>query len=246
MPYYENGEPNTIYRVPDCFVRGHANAEEFPFIKDNTDNADFKLIINNVTFLVKLVNAKINAPLTGLYSINHNDMSKRKFVLVLEKKYEELEEIDKWLISKYNKLVKEVPRQAKVDGHGVHGHVRCQEHVARTSVDMSHVDVYAAVLEMQVGIYVDDGVFTYCHACVAGILHGKHARCPEVVGCVVASEEPYVATQLHTQYLGNTELEVQVGVDVYCRKRQNVLVGAMLEGDFVFPADEFPYKVLGQ
>lgn len=36
LPYYENGEPNTIYRVPDCFVRGHANAEEFPFIKDNT------------------------------------------------------------------------------------------------------------------------------------------------------------------------------------------------------------------
>lgn len=32
----------------------------YSIIKDNTDNADFKLIINNVTFLVKLVNAKRN------------------------------------------------------------------------------------------------------------------------------------------------------------------------------------------
>ena len=36
LPSYENGEPNTSYRVPDCFTRGHDNIEEFPFTKDNT------------------------------------------------------------------------------------------------------------------------------------------------------------------------------------------------------------------
>ena len=36
LPSYSNGEPNTSYRVPDCFVSGHDNAEEFPYIKENT------------------------------------------------------------------------------------------------------------------------------------------------------------------------------------------------------------------
>lgn len=36
LPNYDNGEPNTSYRIPDCFVAGHSNAEEFPYIKDNT------------------------------------------------------------------------------------------------------------------------------------------------------------------------------------------------------------------
>ncbi len=36
LPNYDNGEANTSYRIPDCFVNGHSNAEEFPYIKDNT------------------------------------------------------------------------------------------------------------------------------------------------------------------------------------------------------------------
>jgi hypothetical protein len=36
LPNYVNGEPNTSYRVPDCFVNGHDNSEEFPYIKENT------------------------------------------------------------------------------------------------------------------------------------------------------------------------------------------------------------------
>lgn len=36
LPSYANGEPNTSYRVPDCFVNGHENSEEFPYVKDNT------------------------------------------------------------------------------------------------------------------------------------------------------------------------------------------------------------------
>ena len=36
LPNYDDGEPNTSYRVPDCFVNGHSNSEEFPYIKDNT------------------------------------------------------------------------------------------------------------------------------------------------------------------------------------------------------------------
>jgi hypothetical protein len=36
LPSYDDGEINTSYRVPDCFVSGHSNAEETPYIKDNT------------------------------------------------------------------------------------------------------------------------------------------------------------------------------------------------------------------
>ncbi len=36
LPNYDDGEANTSYRIPDCFVNGHSNAEEFPYIKDNT------------------------------------------------------------------------------------------------------------------------------------------------------------------------------------------------------------------
>jgi hypothetical protein len=36
LPTYDDGEINTSYRVPDCFVSGHSNAEETPYIKDNT------------------------------------------------------------------------------------------------------------------------------------------------------------------------------------------------------------------
>ena len=36
LPTYDDGEINTSYRIPDCFVSGHSNAEETPYIKDNT------------------------------------------------------------------------------------------------------------------------------------------------------------------------------------------------------------------
>jgi hypothetical protein len=36
LPFYSDGEPNTSYRIPDCFVNGHSNAEETPYIVDNT------------------------------------------------------------------------------------------------------------------------------------------------------------------------------------------------------------------
>ncbi len=36
LPNYNDGEANTSYRIPDCFVNGHSNSEDFPYIKDNT------------------------------------------------------------------------------------------------------------------------------------------------------------------------------------------------------------------
>ena len=36
LPNYDDGEANSNYRVPDCFVVGHSNSEEVSYIKDNT------------------------------------------------------------------------------------------------------------------------------------------------------------------------------------------------------------------
>ena len=36
LPNYNNGEPNTSYRIPDCFVVGHDNGEDYPYTKENT------------------------------------------------------------------------------------------------------------------------------------------------------------------------------------------------------------------
>ena len=36
LPNYDDGQPNTSRRIPDCFVTGHANAIEIPYIMDNT------------------------------------------------------------------------------------------------------------------------------------------------------------------------------------------------------------------
>ena len=36
LPNYDDGVANTSYRIPDCFVNGHSNSAEFPYVRDNT------------------------------------------------------------------------------------------------------------------------------------------------------------------------------------------------------------------
>ena len=53
--------------------------------------------------------------------------------------------------------VEEVPAHAPVYGHRVDGVVRCEEHPARTGIDVVDADVDAAALDVQVSEGVDDG-----------------------------------------------------------------------------------------
>ena len=80
-------------------------------------------------------------------------------------------------------LVEEVP--AYTDSHHacVHRIMRGEEIILVTlaGIDVAHHDEKAGMLEMCIGIYVDDRVVAYLHVVLAITLHGIHAHVWRIV-----------------------------------------------------------------
>lgn len=61
-------------------------------------------------------------------------------------------------------LVDEVPTHAPMDGQWVDGAVWSKEHVSRARIDVVDAYVYAASLDVKVGIRIDDGIVANLYA----------------------------------------------------------------------------------
>ncbi len=83
-----------------------------------------------------------------------------------------------------------------------------EEHTSRTCIDVVAGYIDATVFDMQVYIGIDNRVVTALYARMCGILCGKLTYARSIVGFIVVGEVTYVATHLHTQYLGYAEQEV--------------------------------------
>ena len=92
--------------------------------------------------------------------------------------------------------------------------MRNKEHIASGGIDVCCVYVETTLFEVQVGINIDNGIIANGYALVVGILDSKHSCCSEVVGCIVGCEIAYIATNLYAQHFGQTEVEIQIGIDV--------------------------------
>ena len=93
-------------------------------------------------------------------------------------------------------LIIEVPREAETQHALIEWVVRGIEIVlvARTCIDMAHHDEEATLLELEVGIDIDDRIITHLGAQGGVLLHTIHAYLRTVFWCIVAGEIAHIGT----------------------------------------------------
>ena len=79
---------------------------------------------------------------------------------------------------------------------------------------MRHHHKESHLLQHHVGIDIDEGITTQFYTTGRIFLNGKLVDSRTVVRGVVFREISSIGSQLHSQHLGNTELQVEVGEDV--------------------------------
>ena len=118
--------------------------------------------------------------------------------------------------------------------------------VTLAGIDVAHHDEKAGMLEMCIGIYVDDRVVAYLHVVLAITLYGIHAHVWRIVWGFVAGKVAYVGTHVYFQYLGNVYFDIEVAVYIECRYRKCTLVAGVLIGNQVLPMEDAELEVLFQ
>ena len=110
-------------------------------------------------------------------------------------------------------------------------------------VDVGGHDVEAGVLEVEIGIDVDDGIIAHLHA--GGlVLYAILSDDGAIGGAVIFGEIAEVGTQLGQEDFGKTEFEVEIGVGVEGGHGQHILVGRHLIGQGVLPVEDAPAEIL--
>ena len=95
--------------------------------------------------------------------------------------------------------------------------MRYKERVGNSQSVLCYVvihDVEPYLLEMEVGIGIDEGVSAEFYA-VRSFLHEILLQGRGIVRDVVAGKPSHVGTQLYAQLFGVGELQVEVAVDIY-------------------------------
>ena len=109
-----------------------------------------------------------------------------------------------------------------------------------------HHDEEACMLQVQVGIDVDEREIAQLLAAVGVLLNGKLVQLGQEVGRVILAEPRARGAQLHAQHAGHHELQIQVGEYVQLGQGHHVLVAAGLEGDDVIPVQRPQAQLLVQ
>lgn len=115
----------------------------------------------------------------------------------------------------------------------------------QTFVDMTVHHVEAALLEVEVGIDVDDRVVAYGDAGVrVGVLKVIHAEARAIGGCIVGCEIANIAAQLDAQHFSIGELQIEIAVDIDERQGEYIVATAVLRCHLVVPMQDAEGKVL--
>ena len=110
-------------------------------------------------------------------------------------------------------------------------------------VDVGIHDVEAGMLQVKVGVDIDDGVVADLDEMVY-ILVGVHAERGVVSGSIVLGEVAQVGSQLYAEDLGYMEENIQVGIGGEGGQRKDALVARGLIGQFIFPVEDAKGEVL--
>ena len=118
--------------------------------------------------------------------------------------------------------------------------------VAHSLRHVIHHRIDACVFQVEVGIDVHYGVVAYLDA-VVRVLEVELPDGRRVVRRVILGEVAHVGSQLHRQHLlRQLELQVEVAVERQVGQRQDVLVTALLVGDFIVPVEDAECQVFLQ
>ena len=113
---------------------------------------------------------------------------------------------------------------------------------------MTHHHEEASVLQVEVGVGIDDGSISRFHPIVVargshfllGILSDGRA----VVGRVIRGEEAGIGTEIDAQHAGNLESQEKIGVNVQVGHGNRVLIRRFLVGDDAFPVERTEREIL--
>ena len=95
---------------------------------------------------------------------------------------------------------------------------------ATTGIDMAHHDEETGVLKVEVGIDIHDGISAKFDTTRFILLYGELSESRCIVGGVVFGKEPHVGSEIAFQHLCDLELEIEIGVQVECGNRQDILL----------------------
>ena len=123
----------------------------------------------------------------------------------------------------------------------------CEEilSVAAARIDVTHHHEEAGMLQVEVGVDVDERIVARLHTVVA-CLHGILSERRTVVGGIILCEVASVGTKVAFQHLCNLEAQVEVGVDVEVWHGQHIVVCRLLICYDIFPVERSQLKVLCQ
>ena len=150
-------------------------------------------------------------------------------------------------VSSFLFLVEEIPAETEAKDALVERIVGREEIVALAGsrIHMAHHDEETGVLEVEVGIDVDNGIVAHFDGDFV-FLHDKLADGGTVVGCIVFREIAGVGAKVAFQHAGYLEPQEEVGVDVQVGHGQGVFVGRLLPRDGALPVERSQREVLGE
>ena len=110
----------------------------------------------------------------------------------------------------------------------------------------SCTDKDAGVLDVNIGVGIDDRVVAHLHVLLAVALHGILTDVRRIIRSLVAGEVSGISTQLDIQYLYHLEFDEEVSIYVEVWHWQGTLAAGMLVGNHVLPVEDAKLEILLQ
>ena len=95
--------------------------------------------------------------------------------------------------------------------------------VALTCIYMAHHHEEACVLQVEVGVYINQRIVAHLGTAVAG-LNTILSESRAIVGCIILGEVACIGTEVALKHSCNLESQIQIGVDIEIGHWYNVVV----------------------
>ena len=122
-------------------------------------------------------------------------------------------------------LVEEVPAHTKSEYSLVKRIVGCEEvvAVALTCIYVAHHHEEACVLQVEVGVYINQRIVAHLGTAVAS-LNTILSKSRAIVGRIILGEVACIGTEVALKHSCNLESQIQIGVDIEIGHWYNVVV----------------------
>lgn len=95
--------------------------------------------------------------------------------------------------------------------------------VALTCIYMAHHHEETSVLQVEIGVYINQRIVAHLGTAVAG-LNTILSKSRAIVGCIILGEVACIGTEVALKHSCNLESQIQIGVDIEIGHWYNVVV----------------------